>query len=96
MRQLKELYPAYAGRVVLLVIGIDPTETAETLRANREREGYPWLVAASHPEVATAYGILTRATKVAVDRQGTIVFREGYGVQPRERWERLLRELAGD
>ena len=40
------------------------------------------------------YNIQQQSTKVAIDRDGVIVFREGFGVEPAETWHELFRELS--
>lgn len=66
-------------------------------RINRfmsERD-YPWDPAWGEFDVFSNYRVLSRSTKVAVDSDGVIVFRGGYGRIGLERWEKIFAELAG-
>ena len=56
---------------------------------------YPWDPAWGEFDLFSSYRVLSRATKVAVDSDGVIVFRGGYGRMGLERWEKIFIELAG-
>jgi hypothetical protein len=80
--------------VSVLAVDTDPSESESKIRGFRDDNGYSWLWAASHREVMRDYNITVQSSKVAVDHQGVIVFREGYGTQPGETWEKLFEELS--
>ena len=40
------------------------------------------------------YNILIRATKVAVDTNGVIIWREGYGTTSSNEWHQVFQDLA--
>ncbi len=76
-----------------VAVGIDPTEGPEVVRAYHEANGYPWTVALGDREILERYNVLSTSVKYAVDRQGTIAFQRGYGVEDAASWERMLEEL---
>ena len=94
MRTLKKLYPQYGDHVTILAIDTDPTESPERIRRFREDNDYPWPMAATDLETVVTYRVLVQSTKVAVDRDGIIRFREGYGAKNESWWEQVLSELA--
>ena len=81
--------------MTLIAIGIDPFESLEEIESFRESRGHPWTVAKADPGFFADYRILIRATKVAVDTDGVIIWREGYGTTSAEQWRQVFQELAG-
>lgn len=77
-----------------IAIGVDPTEGPDTLRQYRDRQGYPWQHYQWAPEALKAYDITIQSTKLAVDGDGVVIFRGGYGVNSAEVWRRVFQELA--
>ena len=91
---LKDVYPEYQDSVDFYALGIDPTEELSTLVGYRDGQGYPWPVSKAPAAMLPQYNVLGQPTKLAVDGNGIIVFREGYGVEPAETWRQLFRELS--
>ena len=77
-----------------LAIGMDPSESADRLRAYHAEQDYPWPAAVGTPQLVQAYRVTSTAIKLAVNPQGAIVFRRGYGVLPDQNWRDLLQQLA--
>jgi thiol-disulfide isomerase/thioredoxin len=92
-RTLKDVYPRYADRVNFVAVGIDPGEGPEALRAYQEGNGYPWTVALGDREVLERFNVISTSVKYAIDRQGTIAFQRGYGVEDAGSWERVFEGL---
>lgn len=72
----------------------DPSEKLEKLEAYREREGHPWLVAEPQGPMLRDLKVLVQSTKVAVDPNGVIIYREGYGQGGEETWRQVFEDLA--
>ncbi|MBI4312933.1 MAG: hypothetical protein HY681_14320 [Chloroflexi bacterium] len=77
-----------------IAIGIDPYEKLDDLVAYKKAQGYPWPVAVAPAGILPAYDITIQATKVAVNRQGVITFREGYGVMGEDAWRNVFEDLS--
>ncbi len=63
--------------LVVLVVGVDTTETPADLAAFRQRAGGParhWAID-SKRQITKAYGVTALDTTVIIDRQGQIAFR---------------------
>ncbi len=91
---LKDVYPEYQDSVDFYALGIDPTEELSDLVRYRDGQDHSWPVAKAPAAMLPQYNVVQQSTKVAVDRNGVIVFREGYGVEPAETWHQLFRELS--
>ena len=93
MRTLNELHPKYQDQVEVVPVAFDLAESEGRLRQFFEGNNYPWDPALGRGEVFSDYRVLIRSTKVAVDRNGVIAFRGGYGRMSLEAWEGVFLEL---
>ena len=64
------------------------------LEAYREREGHPWLVAEPTGTMLRDLKVLVQSTKVALDSQEVIIYRDGYGRGGEDTWRQVFQELA--
>ncbi len=94
MRRLKEIYPDYAGRVAFYAVNFDPTENAASIEAWRRQEGHPWPVAQPVGNVLPDLAVLIRSSKIALDGQGIITYRDGYGQGDAQIWRQVFERLA--
>ena len=92
---LKDVYPEYRDSVDFYGLGIDPTEGLGTLVSYRDGQDYPWPVAKAPGTMLPEYNVLRQPTKLAIDVNGVIVFRGGYGVESAEKWQQVFQELSG-
>jgi hypothetical protein len=74
---------------------MDPTEGPDVLRAYHAQQDYPWTGAIGTRPTIEAYNVISTAIKFAMDRNGIVVERRGYGVGSEQSWRDLLRTLAG-
>ena len=91
---MKEIYPEYADEVAFYGVGVDPSESIEELEAYSESQGYPWPMAVPEGDMLRELHILVQSSKVAVDRNGVIVYRDGYSQGSDETWRRVFEEIA--
>ena len=91
---LKDVYPEYQDSVDFYAVNIDLGEDLSSLVRFRDGQDHPWPVAQAPAGMLPEYNIQQQSTKVAIDRNGVIVFREGFGVEPAETWHELFRELS--
>jgi len=80
--------------VNFVAIGIDPTEGPDVLRAYHAQQDYPWTAAVGNRQTIEAYNVISTSIKFAMDRNGIVVNRRGYGVGSEQSWRDLLRSLA--
>ena len=93
MRTLKALDSQYDGQVAILAVDADPFESAGRIADFWDRNGYSWPVAAAQREIVVDYKVISQSTKVAVDRNGVIRFREGYGTKNQGWWDEVFSDL---
>ena len=73
----------------MLVAGINPVETIETLVQFRDQQGIgDWALFADAPnDMIREYRVLTRSTKVGIRPDGESVERKPYSSNPPSYWE---------
>jgi hypothetical protein len=91
---MKDIYPEFADDFAFYAVASDPSEKLDKLEAYREREGHPWLVAEPTGTMLRDLNVLVQSTKIAIDSQGVIIYRDGYGQGGEETWRQVFQELA--
>ena len=91
---MKEIYPEYADEVAFYGIGVDPGESIELLEAYSDSQGYPWPMAIPNQDMLRKFKIQVQSSKVALDRNGVIVYRDGYAQGSDETWRSVFDEIA--
>ena len=89
-----EVYPDYAGRVALYVVGSDPTEDLALLEKYRLAEEQIRPVAQPVGNMLQDLEVLQRSTKIAFDASGVITYRARFGQGNTEEWRQVFEELA--
>ena len=75
-------------------IGIDPFERLDKLVQYKKAQDYIWPVSMAPDGMLPDYNITVQSTKVAIDGEGIITFREGYGRKSDDIWRQLFQRLS--
>ena len=94
LRSLKNVYPEFANSVDFYVVNIDPTEDIQSLEEFGKNQGYPWPVTQPDEGMIVRLDIIMQSTKVAIDADGVIVYREGFGRGDLQKWREVFSELS--
>ena len=94
MRTLNELTPDYEDQVEIVIVSIDLTEPEERITSFLEDNSYVWEPAIANRDILADYRVVSRSTKIGVDRDGVIAYRGGYGRISREAWQTVLSDLT--
>jgi peroxiredoxin len=80
MADLKKVWDAYGGKVVMISISVDPfSDTDDILRGFASSYGANWLFARDVAGVTAYYGVTGTPTTVIIDQSGNIQYRHvGY------------------
>ena len=73
---LSEVYSEYEGRITLVAISIDPTDTENVIRNLSEERGFTFPSTAGKPEIMIDFGVTGQATTVGVNLDGQIAFKK--------------------
>jgi len=93
LRSLNSTYQKYQGKIEVVVVGFDPTETSEQIRQYRQGRGYTWAFAEYNKDALLHFKIITQSTKIGLDAKGNEIFRDGYGVLSGSDWAARLDKL---
>jgi thiol-disulfide isomerase/thioredoxin len=93
LRSLNSVYEKYQGKVEVIVVGFDPTETPEQIKQYRQSRGYTWTFVEYSKDALLHYKVLTQSTKIGIDAKGNEIFRDGYGVLNADDWTARLDKL---
>ena len=95
MRSLKDVYPQYANGLDFYAVNMDPTEDMAKLEEFGENQGYPWPVAHSDRDTLSSLDVTYQSTKVAIDGNGVIIYRERMGGGDVDSWREVFEKLSG-
>ena len=90
---MKDIYPDYADQVAFYAVGQDPTESLELMEAYRKQQGYPWPIAETARKTLSTLRVLQQSTKIAVDANGVITYRQAHGGGPDD-WKPVFDDLV--
>ena len=90
MQTVKSVYADYEDEVAFIAVGVDPSESADTIISYAERQGYPWEMAIHHGDVMTTFGIRSQPSKVIIDGDGIITLRQLSRTQNADNWREAL------
>ena len=76
------------------IVGSDPSQTLDSLEANRQSEGYPGAVAEIAGSGLRDLKIIKQSTKIALDGNGVITYRDSFGQGNIGVWSQILTGLA--
>lgn len=93
LRSLNSTYQKYQGKIEVVVVGFDPTETSEQIKQYKQSRGYTWAFAEYNKDALLHFKIITQSTKIGLDARGNEVFRDGYGVLSGNDWTARLDKL---
>ena len=93
-RRLRNIYPEFSQEVAFYAVAADPFEDVAALEKQRQKEGYPWLVAEPLGSMLRDMEVLVQSTKIAIDAKGVIVYRDGYGQGGGDVWRQAFQKLA--
>ncbi len=94
LKSLKELEPTFRDKLTVVLISFDGNEAKETLRQFFSSNGYTWTTGLGNQDVLSKYGVFTQSTKIALNADGVVVFRSGYGTLPKDQWQKALAEIT--
>jgi hypothetical protein len=91
---LATLDPKYTRDIAFYIVGQDPTENIESLEMDRKKQGYPWPVAKITGSGLRDLKVFLQSTKIAINGNGVITYRDGFGQGNLDKWQKALEALA--
>jgi hypothetical protein len=90
---MKGIQPQFASELTFVAVDIGYGDLKE-LHAFAQEEGYPWLVGVADRKILQAFDVKVQSTKIAIDADGVIVYRAGYGKGTSEEWISVFEKLS--
>ena len=90
---MKEIQPKFASEVTFVAIDIGYRDSKE-LQVFAQKENHPWLVGLANREILVALDVKVQSTKIAIDADGVIVYKAGYGKGTNEEWLSVFETLT--
>ena len=91
---MKEIQPRFAGRVAFFAVNIDSSLDLAKLQEFSKENGYPWRVGQSDIKMLKAFDVTIQSTKIAIGKDGVIVYRAGYGEGTSQEWASVLGNMG--
>ena len=92
MRSLTEIYPPLKDKVELYAVAFN--EPLSDLQSYQNESGHAGTVARAVGNMVRDFRVTQQSTKVAIDGNGVITYRSGYGRGSAAEWAAVLQELA--
>jgi hypothetical protein len=87
---MKEAWPSFEEKVAFIPLDIGHGADLSELHSFAENQGYPWLIGRANLKMLSAYGVAIQSTKIAIDADGIIFYRAGYGEGTIEEWSSIM------
>ena len=94
LNELKTVQPLYDNDVTFIAVDIDVGANLEELRMFANEQDYPWEVGISSSALLEELSILTQSTKIAIDRDGIVIYRKGFAEGNLEEWISVFESLS--
>ena len=88
---MKEAWPSFEGEAVFIPLDIGHASNLAELHSFAEKQGYPWFIGQADLKMLSNYGVAIQSTKIAIDENGVIFYRAGYGEGTIKEWSKIIR-----
>ena len=89
---MTNIYPAFEDEVDFYVVGFN--ESLSELAEYQRQSGHPGIVSLPVGNMLREFRVTSQSTKVAIDANGIITYRRGYGQGNSSEWPAVLQALA--
>ena len=91
---MKDIQPRFASKVAFFAVDVGNWRDLKELYAFGQEQDYPWSVGQAGKETLKTLGVIVQSTKIAIDADGVIVYRAGYGKGTTKDWISVLEMLS--
>ena len=89
---MTDIYPPFEDAVDFYVVGFN--ESLSELAEYQGQSGHPGIVSLPVGNMLRDFRVTSQSTKVAIDANGIITYRRGYGQGRSSEWPDVLQALA--
>ena len=91
---MKDIQPRFASTVAFFAVDVGGQKDLKELHAFGQEQDYPWPVGRADRETLKTLSVMVQSTKIAIDIDGVIVYRAGFGKGTNEEWISVFEILA--
>ena len=90
---MKDIQPRFASKVAFFAVDVGNRQDSK-LHAFGQEQDYPWPVGQAGRETLKTLDVIVQSTKIAINADGVIVYRAGYGIGTSEDWTSVFEMLS--
>lgn len=94
LKALNETFQDQEWQVKVLIVGFDPIETLEQIQAYKISRNYTWQFVEYNRDAIIEYEVVTQSTKIAINQEGEVVLKEGFGTLSKIEWQEILQRVS--
>ena len=94
MQELKVIHSEFVGLVDIIAVDITPTVSLDELVKFGETQDYPWLMGRTSRDTLQDLEVLTQSTKIGIEADGTLAYREVMGGGNVSVWREAFTQLS--
>ena len=91
---MKDIQPRFASTVAFFAVDVGGQKDLKELHAFGQEQDYPWPVGRADRETLKTLSVMVQSTKIAIDANGVIVYRAGYGKGTSKDWTEVFEMLS--
>ena len=88
------MYPDYADGLDFYAVNMDPTDDIAMLEEFGKNQQYPWPIANSDRDILSNLNVTYQSTKIAIDDEGIIIYRDRMGGGDPDTWREVFEKLS--
>tara|TARA_B100001146_G_C15881942_1_gene306432 strand:+ start:45 stop:332 length:288 start_codon:yes stop_codon:yes gene_type:complete len=94
LQHFKEIIPDFSGEIDFILIDIGSGFGNEQLESFVIEQSYYGIVGIADRDILKLLDVNIQSTKIAIDSDGTIIYREGYGKGGKDEFRDVFSKLA--
>ena len=91
---MKDIQPRFASEVAFLAVNVGNGQDLKEVHEFGQEQDYPWSVGQADRETLKTLNVIVQSTKIAINADGVIVYRAGYGKGTSRDWTSVFEMLS--
>ena len=92
---MQNIHPEFEDEVTFIPVDIGNSTDFRELNDFALKNDYKWTMGRANKRTLETLKITSRSTKMAIDKDGTIVYRAGIGQGTDQEWTSIFQQLSG-
>jgi|TARA_B100001750_G_scaffold61751_1_gene49073 Tfp pilus assembly PilM family ATPase len=91
---MKKIHPDFEDKVSFIPVDIGNSTDFGELNEFAAKNQYPWVMGKANRSTLEILEVTTRSSKIAINANGTIVYRAGMSQGTDQEWTSVFRQLS--